>query len=303
MRLATVLSSLVIVLLGLSIVNRPFKFHASNVATPPLPTPSQALPCLRAFYIDGGANWANTLSLFRSIPGPKHACWNVYAFEASPPYFPFLSSAIDALNRGDKAPEPPLPPTGSSKDLVAAGPKYGCSIGGKAGIKECMLQQFGDVASRLNTQSMKFSTREVWDRLRRPTNQYSSSSAAFNFIPAAVGTTNGTATFFQTDVSLLIGGANIENIARKAHLDHDQRYEVDMIDLPTWLKVTLDPWDWVVLKLDVEGAEFGIVEKIIDVGADVVIDYVMLECHPKGGNCDKLMDKIRRSKMNLLPFH
>ena len=52
-----------------------------------------------SWYIDLGANWANTLSLFEEVPYIDTAVkWNIVAFEASPLIQPFLYDYCRFLN-------------------------------------------------------------------------------------------------------------------------------------------------------------------------------------------------------------
>ena len=81
-------------------------------------------PLLRAYlrsvlfqvYIDLGANWANTLRLFKDIPwrqGHQYSGpWEVYAFEASPLIQPFVERFTRYLNGAQD--RPPLTVRGAA---------------------------------------------------------------------------------------------------------------------------------------------------------------------------------------------
>ncbi|XVF46167.1 hypothetical protein PTKIN_Ptkin03bG0005100 [Pterospermum kingtungense] len=58
--------------------------------------------------------------------------------------------------------------------------------------------------------------------------------------------------------------------------------DVDKIqgfDLANWLKSVVSDRDFVVMKMDVEGAEFHLIPRLIETGAICLIDEVFLECH------------------------
>ncbi|XWS71910.1 hypothetical protein CRYUN_Cryun03dG0179100 [Craigia yunnanensis] len=58
--------------------------------------------------------------------------------------------------------------------------------------------------------------------------------------------------------------------------------DVDKIqgfDIAEWLKSVVSERDFVVMKMDVEGAEFHLMPRLIDTGAICLIDEVFLECH------------------------
>ena len=76
---------------------------------------------MRHIYIDAGANWANTLRLFRDLsPAAASEPWEVYAFEASPLILPFLEEFTRWLSSGrdGTAPTSCLPTSGSTDDFV-----------------------------------------------------------------------------------------------------------------------------------------------------------------------------------------
>ena len=95
---------------------------------------------LRRVYIDAGANWANTLRLYRDIePTASRAPWEIYAFEASPLITPFLERYCTWLNGGGigVAPSSCLPQSGSTAHLF----RYAGSVGCPAS-RECMWSFF-----------------------------------------------------------------------------------------------------------------------------------------------------------------
>jgi len=61
--------------------------------------------------------------------------------------------------------------------------------------------------------------------------------------------------------------------------DFVEEVEVPQIDLSEWMITNLQPEDFVILKMDVEGAEYDVLEKIVDAGAINLIDKVYIEWH------------------------
>ncbi|KAE8039366.1 hypothetical protein FH972_011786 [Carpinus fangiana] len=55
--------------------------------------------------------------------------------------------------------------------------------------------------------------------------------------------------------------------------------KIQGIDFAGWLKRTVSERDFVVVKMDVEGAEFHLVPRLIETGAICLIDEIFLECH------------------------
>ena len=64
-------------------------------------------------------------------------------------------------------------------------------------------------------------------------------------------------------------------------------------DLTGWLKRNFEETDYILVKLDVEGAEFDIVERLRDHGALALVDVLALECHGWSGNCTQLVNTVR----------
>jgi len=61
--------------------------------------------------------------------------------------------------------------------------------------------------------------------------------------------------------------------------DFVEEIEVPQINLSEWMLLNLQPEDFVILKMDIEGAEYDVLEKIVDVGVINLIDRVYIEWH------------------------
>ncbi len=63
--------------------------------------------------------------------------------------------------------------------------------------------------------------------------------------------------------------------------EHEEAFtvEVQAFDFSQWLKETVSPEDYVVLSLDVEGAEYVVLDKMIEDGAVKYIDRLYTELH------------------------
>ncbi|GMI88863.1 hypothetical protein like AT5G01710 [Hibiscus trionum] len=59
----------------------------------------------------------------------------------------------------------------------------------------------------------------------------------------------------------------------------DDVAKIEGFDLAEWLKSVVGERDLVVMKMDVEGAEFHLMRRLIETGAIYLIDEVFLECH------------------------
>jgi len=66
-----------------------------------------------------------------------------------------------------------------------------------------------------------------------------------------------------------------------AHIDYDNPVKVKAIDLSQWIKKNFDKDDHIVLKLNVEGAEYPILYKMIADGTLSMVDILYVSFHSK----------------------
>lgn len=64
------------------------------------------------------------------------------------------------------------------------------------------------------------------------------------------------------------------------HKDYvDNLFKVDALDLADWLIRSFSERDFVVMKMDIEGAEVNMMKRLVESGAICLIDELFLECH------------------------
>ena len=63
----------------------------------------------------------------------------------------------------------------------------------------------------------------------------------------------------------------------KNHARYD--FRVRVVDIPAWIESSFSMQDYVILKMDVEGAEHGILEQLVKRGVLPLIDVLAIECH------------------------
>ena len=101
----------------------------------------------------------------------------------------------------------------------------------------------------------------------------------FTFIPKAVWVEDTKITFFKrakhdSESSTLI--------KKKVEFQNNRRWkevEVDAIDFAAWIKDKLTPEDYIVLKMDIEGAEYEVLEKMYQQGVFKYINEFYCELH------------------------
>lgn len=94
---------------------------------------------------------------------------------------------------------------------------------------------------------------------------------------------------------------------KKKIWDKNEKIDVEAFDFSQWLKQFED--DFVVVKMDTEGAEFPVLEKMIADDTDKICDCLMVEFHPNKvveyTTTDKniLIDKLKSRGVNILEWH
>ena len=109
--------------------------------------------CARRVYIDGGANWANTMRLYRDIVNSSMLtrAWEIYAFEANPSLQSYLDAFTEWLNGRQPPPEVLLPPAGSTHHLAMYAKRYGCNDTKTSQMRSCMWRIFNKPLQHLPT--------------------------------------------------------------------------------------------------------------------------------------------------------
>lgn len=95
------------------------------------------------------------------------------------------------------------------------------------------------------------------------------------FIPKAVWIEDTTLTFHRHDYTV---GYSVFDTHPKSHKDL-LSFTVPAIDFSTWLKENVTPEDYVILKLDIEGAEYKVLRKMFNDGTIDLIDKLYIEFH------------------------
>lgn len=255
----------------------------------------------RNVYIDMGANWCNTLQLFKLLPEAATKAWGstgggpweVFAFEAAPLIQPFVQKCCDALTLGRSLPESPLPPAGSSIQLLHYGPALGCVKGGRGERLRCILRALERPLAELRVDPALTANATLLDaRLasasRRRRCKRREPAATYTLVPAAAGAMRSTIRMAGSPMQTIRGGIssmgkNIEKSATPTAPAADDKtmFDVAMVDVVRWIEDSFSEDDFVVLKMDIEGAERTIIPALLARNTSRRIDMLLWECHLK----------------------
>lgn len=295
--------------------------------TLPVPAGSHyASTCsFRKVYIDAGVNWANTARLFEDLKAPSrtdahwHVGWEIYGFEASPRIQPFADAYFAWLN-GDTPyePAPCVPRAGSSAHLSNFAADYGCvNMSTMDKMRQCMFSKLEAPLAAMRPEPRLNSSALVAARLERARSRprdlaaacashdaSTSSKNRYNFVPAAVGTSDGYMALHEPPLQLIRGGA--VPATNKTTFDPANTFITRVVDFPRWLATSFSLGDVLVVKLDVEGAEHDIIARLVHDGTIRYIHTLLIECHeanPNNGRCRRLLDAVRAAapKTRIVP--
>ena len=310
------------------------KVPISCATSPPVvplgPAPPVTSSCYRNIYLDMGANWCNTLRLYASVPEAQRGMgwahddkpWHVFAIEAAPLIAPYVESCVSALSLGKPLPTPLVPPAGSSMQLLNYAKELGCAkAGGRRERISCIskalepsLAALGRTANpslTSNPQLLKARLEGARSRggctgasrvrfqfgadAHRISGWRTSDGGSYQMIPAAAGAASGTLRMAGSPLQMLRGGSMM------AGSNHMPQFDVARVDVVDWLVSSFTVDDFVVLKMDVEGAEIDIVPKLLATNATRLVDVFLWECHAKWrgtkGKCQCAMweESLRRA--------
>jgi len=106
------------------------------------------------------------------------------------------------------------------------------------------------------------------------------------FIPKAVWIEDGALEFYRDITGHKTGrmqyiGGSLLKAKTSAQLDKKNPLVVESIDFSKWVKETLNKEDYIILKMDIEGAEYKVLEKMFREGTFDYMNELWIEWHWK----------------------
>lgn len=98
------------------------------------------------------------------------------------------------------------------------------------------------------------------------------------FHPRAIWIEDGPCEFFVSHSNYSDGGTLLRTKI-SGQLDKDRPIVVEGIDFPKWVRQSFEIGDTIWLKLDIEGAEYVVLQEMIDQGVIGMIDRLFIEFH------------------------
>jgi FkbM family methyltransferase len=104
-------------------------------------------------------------------------------------------------------------------------------------------------------------------------------NVSITYSTKAIWTENGKMNFYLSTRSNK--GSSLCKNKVSGRMDHDNPITVETLDFSKWIEQNFSKDDYIVIKMDIEGAEYEVIPKMIE---DKTIDYVnemMVEFHSK----------------------
>lgn len=162
------------------------------------------------------------------------------------------------------------------KVFIDAGAHDGCSV-------RCFRKEFDkNIEYDIYSFEIEPNFKKKFDNIPRLT-----------FINKAVWTEDGAKEFYRSKTYKKYSGSLIKS-KKTGMLDKDNPIIVDTIDLSGWVKDMFSEDDFIILKMDIEGAEYDVLFKMIEEGSFDYINELWIEWH-----CDKI-DVLKETHDKLL---
>lgn len=126
--------------------------------------------------------------------------------------------------------------------------------------------------------------------------QINSDSSRLTTLEAAISTSDGDVRLFLSEQ---YDGSTLYPSKLSGRIDQDNFITVKAIDFSEWLARNVTANDYVVCKMDVEGAEFDVLEHLLKTKRMRLIDILLVEWHPSRFpnpwtlRCRRFMIKLR----------
>jgi len=118
------------------------------------------------------------------------------------------------------------------------------------------------------------------------------------FINCAVWVEDGELSFYKSSAALRDGGTLVKS-KRTGMLDKDHPAKVTAIDFSKWVKDNLSKDDYIILKMDIEGAEYSVLPKMFTDGSFAYVDELWIEWHYKKINLPKSEHDVVASQIKI----
>ena len=101
------------------------------------------------------------------------------------------------------------------------------------------------------------------------------------FIPKAVWIEDEDRNIYEDKKHDTASGSSIFDFKKSGQLDKENPIMVEAIDFAKWIKNNFDSEDYIVIKMDIEGAEYPVLAKMAEDDAMKYINKIYIEFHYK----------------------
>mmetsp|Transcript_26620 Transcript_26620/g.48783 ORF Transcript_26620/g.48783 Transcript_26620/m.48783 type:complete len:367 (-) Transcript_26620:24-1124(-) len=237
----------------------------------------------RRVYMDMGAEWANTLRLFKDIVPADYLAntrWEIYAFEANPVIQPYVEQFVSHLNGNATKPLLTVPPALTATRLARYAWDFDCWSHDMRAMHSCMARVFAHQLQALQADPRLNSTDLVTRRLSEAKARVSANAKSdrFTFIPAAIGAETGWTTLRISDHEAFPAPAG--GISDGYMQLAGNTTKVIKADVVSWLIDNFSEEDFIVVKMDAGEGQFEVLEALMLRNKLNLIDELAYNCVP-----------------------
>lgn len=229
----------------------------------------------RAVYIDFGSNWANTFRLYETIVPEsilRSHTWEIYAFEICPILHDWNEANACWLNGNCLEPHTNIPLAGSSPHLFKITKHTGCGQN-----RECIFEYYRKDLEALKP-NPKIQDPAVIDQRLALAKQRNKDifQPRYTFIGAGVDSMRRNVTMSYDIVRMIRGGILPSSLNEKGNTQ--RKDPATVIDAAEFI-MSFSDVDYMVIKMDIEGFEKNILEKLNERNQLGKITKLAWECH------------------------
>ena len=166
-------------------------------------------------------------------------------------------------------------------------------------LNQCMLERFRRPLNNIaNAKIPARSAIEVDSIMAAAAIPHTGSRPRYTFVPAAAGAAAGQMPFYGvTPIQLIHGGGGSK---MRAKFESIPTLSVPVANVVDWLETHFTEHDVILLKTDIEGGEFAVMNAMMRRGSMKLVDLVVWECHGWAGDCIKLEQDARTANPKIV---
>lgn len=151
--------------------------------------------------------------------------------------------------------------------------------------KQCMAEKLKSKLYDLKVDDWLSDRALLTDRLSIAANRNIEHRPRYTLLPAAASSFDGMVNITTNRIGLLHGGGRLQHHQHNgkkgggSQWDSPETFAVPSVDVAQWIERHFEEKDFLFVKINIEGAEFAVIERMAELEILCHIDVLLLECH------------------------